>query len=89
MEYLLLTRRDRIHFTDQEAAALFPAEAAVVAELKQAGVLKAIWSRDDVAGACLLIEANDETAVQRELQRLPLFKAGMLAIEKLVPLKPY
>jgi muconolactone delta-isomerase len=89
MEFLLLTRRDRNAFSDAEAKALFPAEAIVVQRLKADGFIKAIWSRNDLAGACLLLEAEDEAAAREGLKPLPLFEAGMLQIEALVPLRPY
>jgi muconolactone delta-isomerase len=89
MEYLLVTRRDRTKFRDEEAEKLFAAEALGVEELRKKGFIRGIWSRADVTGACLLIAAQDEAAVRSGLATLPLFQQKMVQIEALIPLSPY
>lgn len=89
MQYVVLTRRDRTNFTDTEAEALFPAEASGVETLRREGFLLQIWDRADLAGACLLCDTSDEARLRQVLAGLPLFAAGMVAIERLVPLRPY
>ena len=53
------------------------------------GVLRQVWARGDTPGAAILWEAGSEAEVRAALDSLPIFKAGMLEITVLVPLKPY
>lgn len=58
-------------------------------ELYAAGILRQLWLRGDVPGASILWEADSEADVRAAIDSLPIFKAGMLEILALVPLKPY
>lgn len=68
---------------------LLAQESARVRELYAAGILRQIWLRGDVPGASILWEADSEADVRAAIDSLPIFKAGMLEILALVPLKPY
>jgi muconolactone delta-isomerase len=66
----------------------------VESELEQAravyaqGFIRQIWHRADVAGACLLVEADSEQQARERLNTLPLVQAGMLEVS-IIPLRPY
>ncbi|MEI5997127.1 hypothetical protein H3V53_07905 [Paraburkholderia bengalensis] len=64
-------------------------EVAYVREKYAADSVRHIWSRTDVAGACLLIEASSAAAARAVIEGLPLMQAGLLVIETFVPLQPY
>lgn len=65
------------------------AEVAFVREQYASGSIRHIWSRDDIPGACLLIEADDLGAAHAIVEGLPLMKAHALEIGTSVPLLPY
>jgi muconolactone delta-isomerase len=52
------------------------------------GVVRAIWTRKDAAGAVMLIEALDETTARQAVGSLPLAQREMLEVQ-IVPLGPY
>lgn len=90
MQFLSLSRRRTDAFPPEAfTPELNAQETARVKELYAAGILRQVWSRGDVPGASILWEAESENAVRAALDSLPLFKAGMLEIMALVPLKPY
>lgn len=68
---------------------LLAQEGARVKELYAAGILRQIWLRGDMPGASILWEAESEADVRAAIDSLPIFKAGMLELLALVPLKPY
>lgn len=64
-------------------------ETARVRELYAAGLLRQIWKRGDIPGACLLWEAASEAEVRDAIASLPIFQAGLLEIVAVIPLEPY
>jgi muconolactone delta-isomerase len=89
MQYLAaLRRRTEAHpaerFTD-----LLDAEADRVRELYAAGIIREVFSRGDVLGAVLRLEAPDEEAARAAVASLPLFAHDMLELQLLVPLLPF
>jgi len=64
-------------------------EVSYVREIYAMDVVRQVWSRADVAGACLLIEAANEDAAHAAIEGLPLMKAGKLKVETFIPLRPY
>ena len=88
MQFLTISKRRSDRFTDADFAARADAEAEQVRALYAEGFLRQLWHRDDVAGACLLVEAESEDQVREKLGTLPFVKTGMLEIT-IVPLKPY
>jgi muconolactone delta-isomerase len=89
MQFMVLLRRITERFSEADFVPLLDAEAERARTLYTAGITRQIWSRGDIPGACLLIEAADEPEVRAILASLPLLAAGMLEITALVPLKPY
>ena len=88
MQFLILTRRLTERFSDAEFAARIEPEVAQARVLYAEGFFRHLWHRKDVAGACILIEAESEDRVRERLDTLPLFRAGMLDVS-IIPLKPY
>ena len=88
VQFLTVTRRLSERFSDAEFAARIEQEVAQARVLYAEGFFRQLWHRTDVAGACLLIEADSEDRVREKLNTLPLFQAGMLEVS-IIPLKPY
>ncbi|MEC4878687.1 hypothetical protein MXF29_24115 [Pseudomonas sp. NC26] len=64
-------------------------EVGYVRTIYASDTLRQIWSRTDVAGACLLIEAENESTARAAIEALPLMKADKLEIQTFIPLRPY
>ena len=90
MQFLSLSRR-RVDAFPPEAFTpeLGAREAARVKTLYAAGLLRQVWKRSDTPGAAILWEAASEADVRTAIESLPIYQAGMLAIEAVVPLEPY
>lgn len=89
MQFLSMSRRRVEEFSPEAFTQLGKAESQRVKELYATGILRQIWARGDVPGAALLWEAASEEEVRAAIGSLPIFKAGMLELVALVPLKPY
>jgi muconolactone delta-isomerase len=90
MQFLTLSRRRVDQFPPEAfTPELLGREVQQVHELQAAGLIREIWLRGDVPGAAIVWEAAGEPEVREAIGELPLFKAGMLEIVFLVPLKPY
>jgi muconolactone delta-isomerase len=88
MQFISISRRLTEKFSDAQFAEHIEAERGRVRELYRDGVVRAIWTRKDVAGAVMLIEALDETTAHQAVDSLPLAQRGMLEVQ-IVPLGPY
>jgi muconolactone delta-isomerase len=88
MQFLTISRRRTESFGDEQFAALREQEFAQARLLYAEGFLRQLWTRGDIAGACLLIEADSEAHVREKINTLPLYKAGMVEFS-IIPLKPY
>jgi muconolactone delta-isomerase len=90
MQFLSLSRRRTDAFPPEAfTPELVAQEGARIKEMYAAGILRQIWARGDAGGAAILWEAPGDADVRTALDSLPIFKAGMLEISFLVPLKPY
>ena len=88
MQFLTVSRRRTERFSDAQFAALIDQEVAQARALYADGALRQLWTRGDVPGACLLIEANSEEHARQILNTLPLYRAEMIEFS-IIPLKPY
>ena len=90
MEFLSLSRR-RIGEFPAEAFTpeLVAQEGERVKSLYASGILRQIWKRGDMPGAAIRWEASSEAEVRAAIGTLPIFQAGMLEVEFLIPLAPY
>ena len=90
MQFLSLSRRRTDAFPPEAfTPELVAGEGARVKEMYAAGLVRQIWARADAGGAAILWETGNEAEARAAVESLPLFKAGMLEIVTLVPLKPY
>ena len=88
MQFLTISRRRTERFSEADFAARREQEVAQARVLYGEGFLRQLWTRGDVAGACLIVEAESEDHVREKLNTLPLYAAGMLEYS-IIPLKPY
>jgi muconolactone delta-isomerase len=88
MQFISISRRLTEKFSDAEFAEHIEAERERVRVLYRDGVVRAIWTRKDAAGAVMLIEALDETTARQAVGSLPLAQREMLEVQ-IVPLGPY
>ncbi|HXB72007.1 MAG TPA: muconolactone Delta-isomerase family protein [Candidatus Acidoferrales bacterium] len=89
MQFLTLSRRRTEAFTDAQFAPFAEAESQRVRSLYAEGIIRQIWQRGDMPGACILFEAASEGEVRNALATLPLMQAGMLELLWVIPLQPY
>jgi muconolactone delta-isomerase len=90
MQFLSISRRRTDQFPPEAfTAELVAGEGQRVKALYASGILRQIWKRADTPGASILWEAPGEAEVRAAIATLPIFAAGMLEIEILVPLEPY
>jgi muconolactone delta-isomerase len=87
MQFLSVSRR-KPGVSDEAAAALGGDEAQRVRELYSQGLVRQIWHRADIPGACMVWEAANEQQVRDMLDTLPYAQAEMLEIQ-IFPLVPY
>ncbi len=88
MQFLAIARRRIEAFPETLIAEQLPAEAERVRELYAAGIMRTIYSRADVPGAVVLLEASDLAEAEAAMESLPLHRAGMLDVQ-IVPLRPF
>jgi muconolactone delta-isomerase len=88
MQFLSISRRRGDRFTEAEFAALVDAEVAQARALYADGFIRQIWHRADIAGACILLEADSLEHARARLHTLPMVRTGMLEVS-IVPLVPY
>jgi muconolactone delta-isomerase len=87
MQFLSISQR-RKGFAEEEYASLAEQESERARELYAAGLIRQIWHRADMPGACLLWEAEGEEQVREVWETFPFAGAGMTEVT-LIPLKPY
>ena len=88
MQILAVLRRRTEAFSEEQFAKLLDAEARRVSELYSEHFIRSAWSRSDVLGACLMLEADSVEEADAKLRTLPLHAAGMLEAQ-LIPLRGY
>lgn len=88
MQFLAIVRRLTERYSQAQFDALLDAEAEGVRTLYAEGVVRNAWSREDVLGACLLMECASRDDAMASLLRLPLFAHDMVECQ-LVPVKGY
>jgi muconolactone delta-isomerase len=88
MQILAVCRRRTESFTPEQFAALLDDEAEGVRSLYAQGIVRAAWTREDVLGACLLLEAESVESAGAAMSSLPLNAKGMLEVQ-FIPLRGY
>jgi uncharacterized protein YciI len=88
MQFISISRRRTEKFGPEEFEKRAPAETQRARELYASGAVRNIWSRDDIPGAVMLIEASSLEDAQSVVDSLPMAQAGMLDVQ-IVPIKGY
>lgn len=88
MRVLATCRRKTESFTQAEFEALLEAEAESARALYARGVVRDAWTREDVAGACFMLEVESLAQAQEAVAELPLVQRGMLEVQ-FIPLRGY
>lgn len=88
MQFLAVVRRLTESFPPEAFDALLDDEAEGVRRLYADGIIRIAWSRQDVLGACLLLEADSREHAESSLMTLPLFVHKMVEYQ-IVPLRGY
>ncbi len=88
MQFLAVVRRLTEAFPQEAFDALLDEEAESVRRLYADGIIRIAWSRQDVLGACLLLEADSREHAESSLMTLPLFVHKMVEYQ-IVPLRGY
>jgi len=90
MQFMTISRRRTTEFPPEAFTPdLAARESQRVRQLYASGILRQIWKRGDTPGAVILWEAASQAEVQAALASLPIYQAGMLEIQALIPLEPY
>ncbi len=88
MQFMAVVRRLTESFPKEKFDALLDDEAEGVRRLYAEGIVRMVWSREDVLGACLLLEADSREHAESSLMTLPLFHHKMVEYQ-LVPMRGY
>lgn len=89
MQFLALVRRRTESFTDEQFAQVLEPEAQAIRKLYSQGVVRTIWSREDVLGAVLVLEAESLEAARAVVAAFPLVERDMAEVENVIGLKAY
>jgi uncharacterized protein YciI len=88
MKFIAITRRLTDRFTDAQFAEHLGAEGERARALYAAGSFRALYSRGDIPGAVIEIEAADSEEATALVGSLPFAEHGLMEFT-IVPLKPY
>ncbi|HEY0797647.1 MAG TPA: YciI family protein [Candidatus Baltobacteraceae bacterium] len=88
MQFLAITRRLTERFSDADFAAVLEPEAERARTLHSEGLFRSIFSRGDIPGAVIMLEANDLDEAQRIVGTLPFAQKGLMDVQ-LIELRPY
>lgn len=89
MQVLAIVRRRTEAFSDEQFAPMLEPEAQAIRTLYAQGIVRNVWSREDVLGAALLLEADSLDHARAIVGSFPLVERGMAQVEQLIPLKGY
>ena len=87
-QFFALATRNLTDFTEADLAPLMEPEAQRARELYTAGTFRQMWTRADVPGAAILMEAASLEEAHGIMASLPLAQKGMLTYE-ITPFLPY
>ncbi|TVT16048.1 hypothetical protein FNH05_36815 [Amycolatopsis rhizosphaerae] len=88
MQFMVLSRRRTELYQEADFDAVIPAETRQVRQLYADGVVRQIWLRADLPGACFLVEAPDEDSLRSTVDELPMARSGLSEFT-IIPLRPY
>ena len=88
MQFLVLARRRTEAFSAEEFEKYLEPEAERARTLYAEGAFRQMWSREDLPGAVIVLEAPDLAAAQATVASLPLVALEMLETE-IIPMRGY
>lgn len=88
MQFLAVSRRRTDRFSEAQFSEVVKAEVHQARVLYSQGFIRHIWHRRDIAGGCLLVEADSLEEAGAQLNTLPMYQSGMVEVT-LIPLAPY
>ena len=88
VQFMVISRRRIERFSKDQFDVVTSDETTSVRSLYMGEVVRQIWLRRDVAGACFIIEAGDTAEAHRFVDDLPMARSGLSEFQ-IVPLQPY
>ena len=88
MQILAVVRRRTERFSTEAFGPYLDAEAERVREFYAEGIVRGAWTRDDVPGACLLLECASMDDAEAHMRTLPFVQREMSEYQ-LIPLRGY
>jgi uncharacterized protein YciI len=88
MQFLVVTRRRTEQFREADFAAELEPEAEQARAFYTSGVFRSLFSRGDVPGAVIMLEAADLAEAQRVMSAMPFARKGLMDVE-IIELRPY
>ena len=88
MQFMVLSHRRIEQFEEADFQRVLPDEMDRARQLYADGVIRQIWSRDDRAGSCFVIEAAGPEAAGAVVDELPMARLGLSEFT-VIPLRPY
>lgn len=85
---MVMSRRRTETYAESEFEKFIPEETDRVRGLYAEGVVRQIWLRDDLPGACFVIEADGHDAARAVVDALPMAASGLSEFT-VIPLRPY
>lgn len=89
MQVLAVVRRRTERYSDEQFAPVLEPEAEAIRTLYARGVVRNVWSREDVLGAVVLLEAESLDSATAIVSEFPLVERGMAEVQMLVPMRAY
>ena len=83
-----MSRRRTEEVGEEDFEKVIPLETDRVRTLYAEGVVRQIWLRDDLPGACFVIEADSPAQAQATVDELPMAASGLSEFD-VIPLRPY
>jgi muconolactone delta-isomerase len=88
-QFIALAQRNYDRFTEADFTPLLEGEAERARQLYAEGIFRTMWSRKDVPGAFIVIEAETQDEAEGAVMSLPLAANGMLEVEFVIAVGPY
>lgn len=88
MQFMVMSRRRTEQFAEADFERVIPDETAEVRRLYADGIVRQIWLRADLPGACFVIEAPDLENARSIVDALPMARSGLSEFT-VIPLHPY
>jgi hypothetical protein len=88
MQFLVITRRRTEQFADADFAPQLEPEAEQARANYTNGIFRSVFSRGDVPGAVIVIEAADLAEARGVMDAMPFSRKGLMDVD-IIELRPY